>query len=152
MLGINNVTLQETRFYQEVKAEGMQEGRQKGLQEGEELGRLGAKRDLLQLIITQKFGTPAKRITQAIALLPTAQLDQLAIALLPFSERSDLETWLKTTLRETLHNQLADKFLATSLPPNLPTILQTQTLSQLIHLGQDLPDLRTLQDLIDWLE
>ncbi len=158
MLGINNVTLKDTRFHQDIKAETfeefqglLQQGEQKGEQIGEARGRLEAKRELLHLLITQKFGTPVKRITQAIALLSTQQLDQLAIALLPFNQPSDLEIWLKTTLRETLQTQIASQFPDQSLT-EVETLLLTQTLKELIALYNSLPTLLTLESLIEALE
>ena len=161
MLGINNVNLKDTRFYQDIKAETFAEFQEEfreefreALQQGEQVaearGQLKAKRDLLHLLITQKFSPPAKRITQAIALLTSPQLDQLAIALLPFNQPSDLETWLKTALREILQTQIATQFPDQSLT-EIETLLSTQTLKELIVLHNSLPTLLTLEDLIESL-
>ncbi|MEB3338745.1 MAG: DUF4351 domain-containing protein, partial [Leptolyngbyaceae bacterium] len=80
MLG---VSLQETRVYQEAKAEGRQEGRQEG------------ERSLLLRQLTQKFGTLSDHLVEPINTLTLEQLEALAIALLNFQQVTDLEHWLK---------------------------------------------------------
>ena len=56
MLALNEVELRQTRFYQEVSAEGRQEGKQEGLQEGLQEGKQEEAAKLLLLLIDTKFG------------------------------------------------------------------------------------------------
>lgn len=55
MLDIFNVELKQTRFYQEVFAEGLEEGRQEGRQEGRREERLRIARSLLDLIADDRL-------------------------------------------------------------------------------------------------
>lgn len=80
MLGIR---LEETRVYQEARAEGRQEGRQEGEQA------------LLLLLLTQKLGTVSEHAAKQISTLSLEQLEALALALLNFSSLADLESWLQ---------------------------------------------------------
>lgn len=76
MLGIS---LEETRFYREVKAEGREE-------EGQSLV-------LRQL--NRRFRTLPGSVTSKIADLPIEQIEALAEALLDFQAIADLEVWLE---------------------------------------------------------
>ena len=78
MLGVD-VTMQETRFYKEVKAEGKEEER----------------RSLVSLQLDRKFGKLPVKTNKTIAALDLEKLESLAIALLDFGTIADLETWLK---------------------------------------------------------
>jgi len=96
MLGI---TLQETRVYQEAKAEGeeigVQRGRQEGRQEGQQEGRQEGERSLILLLLTQKFGTLPDRTSEEISNLNLEQMEALAVSLLGFNTIADLEHWLQ---------------------------------------------------------
>ena len=81
MIGI---TLQQTRVYQDAKAEGMNEGRQA---EGQSL-------TLRQL--SRRFGTVSSEVNAAVIALPLAKLEDLGEALLDFKEINDLMNWLET--------------------------------------------------------
>lgn len=74
MLNIQNIELKQTRFYQEVWAEGREEGREEGVQTGEQI--------LLQWMLTRRFGQlpnwAQKRLLQA----NSEQLEQWADRLL----------------------------------------------------------------------
>ena len=48
MIGVQDIDLRQTRFYQDVFTEGRQEGRQEGMQEGERI--------VLQRQLERKFG------------------------------------------------------------------------------------------------
>ena len=87
MLGYNDISLKETRFYQDVYAEGQQEGRQEGRQEGE------AKLILRQL--TRRFGVLGGDTQSRIKCLNITQLEALGEALLDFSSKEDVERWLQ---------------------------------------------------------
>jgi predicted transposase YdaD len=72
MLALTDIDLKQTRFYQDVLAEGRQEGRQEGRKQGEAA--------MLLRLITLKFGPPDTQVRHQIA---TADADTL----LRWSER-----------------------------------------------------------------
>ena len=82
MLGI---TLQETRFYQEAKAEGREEGRQS------EAGALIVRQ--LNRRLQQEL---SEEMRSRLANLPLPVLEDLSEALLDFTTFGDLQTWLET--------------------------------------------------------
>jgi predicted transposase YdaD len=86
MLG---TSLQKTRFYREVKAEGEVIGEERGLEQGQ--------RSLLQAQLDRKFGKLPSRTQKSIAALELAKLEALAIALLDFKTIDDLKAWLKNS-------------------------------------------------------
>ena len=104
MLALNEVELRQTRFYQEVSAEGRQEGhqegKQEGLQEGKQVGLKEGKQEecilLLSRLLRRKFGLQPQLETslQELTCFPLEKLEDLADALLDFNGVSDLETWL----------------------------------------------------------
>ncbi|WP_310487858.1 Rpn family recombination-promoting nuclease/putative transposase [Chamaesiphon sp. VAR_69_metabat_338] len=85
MIGI---TLQETRVYQDAKAEGKAEGVNEGRQvEGQ---------SLILRQLSRRFGTlPVEANTKVLA-LNLEQLENLGEALLDFDRVSDLMSWLET--------------------------------------------------------
>ena len=83
MLNLVDVELKQTRFYQEVFAEGQQEGRQEGIAE---LAIRLLRRRFSKVISTSH----AERIRR----LPLADLEALAEALLDFQTPADLAAWL----------------------------------------------------------
>ena len=84
MLALNEVELRQTRFYQEVSAEGRQEGKQKECIL------------LLSRLLRRKFGLQPQleNSLQELTSLPLEKLEDLADALLDFNGVTDLETWL----------------------------------------------------------
>ena len=80
MLSVYEVKLQDTRFYQEVSAEGAQEECIK----------------LLSRLLRRKFGVQPEleTILQSFPTYPLEKLEDLADALLDFNAMPDLETWL----------------------------------------------------------
>ena len=80
MLSVYEVKLQDTRFYQEVSAEGAQEECIK----------------LLSRLLRRKFGVQPEleTILQSFPTYPLEKLEDLADALLDFNAMTDLETWL----------------------------------------------------------
>ena len=78
MLGVD-VTLQQTRFYKEVKAE------------GEEVGQ----RSLVAILLDRKLGKLPIKTKKTIAALDLTKIESLAIALLDFGTIADLDAWLK---------------------------------------------------------
>lgn len=88
MLGLN---LQETRVYQEAKAEGEQIGEQRGRQEGRQQG----ERSLIFRLLNRQVGTLPDEVRLQIDELSIAQLEALGEALLDFTKLADLADWLE---------------------------------------------------------
>jgi predicted transposase YdaD len=107
MLGLR---LEETRVYQEARAEGEERGVVKGRQEGEQAGILkgeqagilkGEQAGILKgeqaLILrqlTRRIGSVAPNVLIQVQSLSLAQLESLSEALLDFTEAGDLVEWL----------------------------------------------------------
>ncbi len=85
MLGI---TLQETRVYQEAKAEGEEIGVQRGRQD--------EARSLVLRQLTRRVGELPEALRSPLDSLSLDQLEALGEALLDFSTIADLEHWLQT--------------------------------------------------------
>ncbi len=92
MLSVYEIKLQDTRFYQEVSAEGKQEG----LQEGRQVGKQEECVSLLSRQLRRKFGVQPQleNSLQALTSLPLETLENLADDLLDFNAVADLEAWL----------------------------------------------------------
>ena len=92
MLSLYEVELKQTRFYQEVSAEGREEGELIGKQEGKQEECI----KLLSRLLRRKFGVqpPLESVLQDFPNYPLEKLEDLADALLDFNAMSDLETWL----------------------------------------------------------
>ncbi len=79
MLGLNDVQLKNTRFYQEIaeeeRLEGMQIGLQAGKQEGRQEGRQEAESLVLQRLLVKRFGVLPKDKKAAIAVASSEQLE-----------------------------------------------------------------------------
>lgn len=82
MLNIWNTELKDTRFYQEVFAEGRQEGRQ------DENTRLVLRQ------LRRRFGEAAALRESRLRQLSLEQGEDLAEALLDFQSVADLDAWL----------------------------------------------------------
>jgi predicted transposase/invertase (TIGR01784 family) len=78
--------LRETKVYQEA----LEEGREEGREEGE----LSAKKSLILRQLNLKLGSIPLKVEQKIKQLNPNQLDNLALALLDFSDLEDLHQWL----------------------------------------------------------
>jgi predicted transposase YdaD len=77
--------LKQTRFYQDVKAEGITEGIAQGRVEGEI--------SLILRLLKRKIGISAN-VEQKIRSLNIEQLENLVEALLDFNQESDVLNWL----------------------------------------------------------
>jgi predicted transposase YdaD len=86
MLGIE---LQQTRVYQEAKAEGKVEGKA----EEREIG-LQRERALVLKQLNRKLGNLSPQLQSQVSALPINRLESLGEALLDFTSFTDLETWL----------------------------------------------------------
>lgn len=82
MLGFTTSELKNSRFYQEVKAEGLQEGRQ----EGEQL--------LVLRLLFQRFGALPPGLEADIKSLSLDSLEELALGIFEFNTVKDVEAWL----------------------------------------------------------
>ena len=90
MLAVD-ITLQETRFYKEVKEEGKEEGKKEGKKEGKDEER----RSMVALLLDRKLGKLPAKIKKTVAALDPEKLESLMFAVLDFNTMADLETWLK---------------------------------------------------------
>ncbi len=101
MLGIQ---LQETRVYQEAKAEGreegLEEGLEKGLEEGLEKGlekgREEGQRSIVLRLLNLRAGKLPKSLKSRVEKLSKKKLARLSEALFDFGSIEDLEAWLDT--------------------------------------------------------
>ncbi len=101
MLGL---TLQETRVYQEAKAEGREEGERIGEERGEQRGQQKGAASLVVRLLTQRLDqelsagmqTDKSAIARSrVEALPLPQLEALTEILLDFTSLDDLLTWLE---------------------------------------------------------
>jgi predicted transposase/invertase (TIGR01784 family) len=83
MLGI---TLQQTRVYREIKAE----GREEGLEEGRE-----AMANAISRLLTKRLGELSEEMRSSISGLSLSVLADLSDALLDFTTLADLQSWLQ---------------------------------------------------------
>jgi len=83
MLGI---TLQQTRVYREIKAEGREEGRQEGRE---------AMANAISRQLTKRLGELSEEMRSSISGLSLAVLADLSDALLDFTALADLQSWLQ---------------------------------------------------------
>ena len=83
--------LRQSPWYQEILKEGLEQGQQQGLQQG--LQQEGV--NLVSRLIRRRFGEISPATQRQIQELSTPELENLAEALLDFTEIRDLEQWLK---------------------------------------------------------
>ncbi len=87
MLGIE---LQQTRVYQEAKAEGETIGEVRGL----ERGRTEEGKSLVLKLLTRKLGKIDPELQARVNSLKIDRIESLGEALLDFTQMGDLLTWL----------------------------------------------------------
>jgi predicted transposase YdaD len=87
ILGLTDRDLKQTRFYQEVFAEGQQQGLQEGRHEE------GVA--LIVRLLQRRCGVLIPEVKECLACLSLEQLETLGEALLDFRGLADLEQWLK---------------------------------------------------------
>jgi predicted transposase YdaD len=85
-----DISLKESRVYQEGRQEGRQEGKQEGRQEGRQEGAT----QLLVRMLEKRFGSLSEEIRLSISQLPLLAIEELSEALLEFSSVTDLQSWL----------------------------------------------------------
>ena len=86
--------LRDTRFGQELLAEGRLEGRLEGEARGEARGRVAEAAAMAIRLLNRRCGPLGEVATARIQALPLRQLEALADALLDFSGPDDLADWL----------------------------------------------------------
>ena len=88
MLALNDIELKQTRFYQEIAEEENEKGRQEGRQEG----RQQESQRLVSRMMRHKFGAHAElqQAEQKLSTLSVEQLEELAEALMDFTESQDI--------------------------------------------------------------
>jgi len=86
--------LRDTRFGQELLAEGRLEGRLEGEARGEARGRVAEAAVMAIRLLNRRCGPLGEAATARIQALPLPQLEALADALLDFSGPDDLAAWL----------------------------------------------------------
>jgi predicted transposase/invertase (TIGR01784 family) len=82
------VTLQQTRVYQDAKAEGKAEGVTEGRQT--------EARSMILRLLSRRFGTLSSEVNEVVAELPLDKLEDLGEALLDFQAIGDLMNWVTT--------------------------------------------------------
>lgn len=82
MLNLTEVELKQTRFYQDVFEEGLQEGRQRQIA-------------MILRILRRRLDSVGPTQESRIQALPLAELDALGEALLDFQTPEDLSEWLR---------------------------------------------------------
>ena len=98
MMGLPDIDLKQTRFYQEVFAEGEAEGREKGREEGRQ--EEGAA--IILRLLTRRFGSIGHTLEIQIRALSLTKIEALAEALLDFSELEELEAWMIASIDDCL--------------------------------------------------
>ncbi len=81
--------MQESVIYQEILQKGLQQGVQQGLQQGELA--------VVVRLLTRRIGQVPSEVRSQIEVLPLPQLENLAEALLDFTNLSDLVAWLEAS-------------------------------------------------------
>jgi len=91
--------LRQTRVFQEIRdeylQEGIQIGKQEGIQIGKQEGRKEGEINLVMRLIRRKFGQPDRELTTKIANLTLEQIESLGEELLDFTTIDDLKVWLE---------------------------------------------------------
>jgi predicted transposase/invertase (TIGR01784 family) len=90
MLHLIDVDLKDTRFYQEVFAEGAKVGHKEGCEEGRREGEA----NLLLRLLKRRLGNIAPDQEAIVRALPETHLEALGEALLDFSKPEDFSAWL----------------------------------------------------------
>ena len=90
-----DITFEETRVYQELKAKAEQQGMQKGMQEGMQKGRQEEAVSLIVKLLTKRFGSLPETVESNLTRLSLPLLEELSTDILDFSELKDLTNWLE---------------------------------------------------------
>ena len=86
MIGLQDIDLKQTRFYQDVFGEGRQEGRQEGRREGELA--------IVLRLLERRFGSLPDTLEKRLRQLEMERLEALSEALLDMRSLDELNDWL----------------------------------------------------------
>jgi predicted transposase/invertase (TIGR01784 family) len=84
MLGLTDL-VKDSRFYQETRAEALQEGREEGIKR---------EKALILRLLQRKLGELPETVQEQVRQLPLERLEALGEALLDFEAVADLQGWL----------------------------------------------------------
>ncbi|MEQ9482816.1 MAG: DUF4351 domain-containing protein [Coleofasciculus sp. F4-SAH-05] len=97
--------LQEREVVMQIVTSWMEEGLQQGLQQGRQEGRKEGELMLIQRLLRRRIGVVEPLLQAQIQQLSIPQLEDLAEALLDFSNRDDLITWLERSAEESTEEE-----------------------------------------------
>jgi predicted transposase YdaD len=95
MLHLPEVELKQTRFYQDVFAEGRIEGRTEGRAEGRTEGQQHEAAALVLRLLRRRLGALSAEVENQIRALPVAELEALGETLLDWHTPAELMAWLQ---------------------------------------------------------
>jgi len=95
MLHLPDVELKQTRFYQDVFAEGRVEGRVEGRAEGHTEGQQQEAATLVLRQLRRRLGAAPAETESRIRALPVTELEALGEALLDWHTPAELMAWLQ---------------------------------------------------------
>jgi len=78
------------------REEGLQEGMQQGMQRGVQQGLHDGEAGIVVRLLRRRFGILPAGQEDSVRALPSAQLEELAEALLDFRSSADLASWLES--------------------------------------------------------
>jgi predicted transposase YdaD len=97
MLDLQEVNLNETRFYQDVFQKGREQEREQGVQR-EVVGGAAPRGNLVLRLLQRRYGVVSIDNQELIRSLTITQLESLGDALLDFNGIADLELWFQANL------------------------------------------------------
>ncbi|HLO48377.1 MAG TPA: DUF4351 domain-containing protein [Kamptonema sp.] len=87
--------MRESVTYQAILEEGLERGVQQGVQQGIPQGKQEEALSLIMRLLNRRLGAIAPDLQTQIRSLSLTELEELAEALLDFSQLTDLTTWLE---------------------------------------------------------
>jgi predicted transposase/invertase (TIGR01784 family) len=160
--------MQESVIYQDIKAEGwqegrqegrqeglqegLQEGRQEGLQEGRQEGRRQEALALVLRLLSRRVGVLPEATRSAVVTLSLAQIESLGEALLEFTDRSDLQTWLTQQQQQLAATVQQLTTQLGTLSPQSVAAVQALSVEQWAELQAVLAEWTDESDLVGWLQ
>ncbi|AFY60759.1 Rpn family recombination-promoting nuclease/putative transposase [Synechococcus sp. PCC 6312] len=95
MLGFTTSELKNSRFYQEITAEALEQGREEGELIGQQRGRQEGEQLLVLRLLSQRFGALPPGLEAEIKSLSLDDLEELALAIFEFQKMDDIGAWLQ---------------------------------------------------------
>ena len=107
MIGLQDIELKQTRFYQDVfqegheegrqegKQEGRQEGKQEGKQEGRQEGRQEGELTIILRLLGRRFATLPEPLVERLRQMDAGQLEAFSEVLLDARNLDDINDWLQ---------------------------------------------------------